>query len=86
MKGGVTMFNKYMIHDFLYLPQYSYFGDYQIIYDLKSNIVFRAANLQENTFFMCVSKKVFLNLCELFPSTAENIKARSLERRAFFMS
>ena len=28
MKGGVHLFNKYMLHDFLYLPQYSYFGDY----------------------------------------------------------
>jgi|TARA_B110001450_G_C17287632_1_gene346095 signal-transduction protein with cAMP-binding, CBS, and nucleotidyltransferase domain len=25
----------------LYLPKYSYFGDYQILYNLKSNIVFK---------------------------------------------
>lgn len=24
----------------LYLPKYSYFGDYQILYNLKSNIIF----------------------------------------------
>jgi len=25
----------------LYLPTHSYFGDYQILYNLKSNIVFK---------------------------------------------
>jgi len=25
----------------LYLPTYSYFGDYQILYNLKSNLVFK---------------------------------------------
>lgn len=25
----------------LYLPKYAYFGDYQILYNLKSNIVFK---------------------------------------------
>jgi hypothetical protein len=25
----------------LYLPKFSYFGDYQILYNLKSNIIFR---------------------------------------------
>ncbi len=34
---------------------------------------------------MCVSKDVLIELCELFPQTAENIKKRSLERRLKFM-
>jgi hypothetical protein len=34
---------------------------------------------------MCVSKKVFLNLCELFPITAENIKKRGLEKRLHYI-
>ena len=85
IKGGVSLYNKYMIHDFMFLPQYSFFGDYQILYDLKTNIVFKTASSPNDTFFMCVNKKVFLNLCELYPLTGENIRIRSLERRSHFM-
>jgi hypothetical protein len=35
--------------------------------------------------FMCIDREVLLELCELFPQTAENIKKRSLERRSKFM-
>jgi hypothetical protein len=35
--------------------------------------------------FMCVSKKVFNNLCDLFPVTAENIKQRGLEKRFHYL-
>ena len=34
---------------------------------------------------MCIDKDDLLQLCELFPQTAENIKRKSLERRAHFM-
>jgi signal-transduction protein with cAMP-binding, CBS, and nucleotidyltransferase domain len=79
----------------LYLPKFSYFGDYQILYNLKSNIVFRTLSnyAQENKkmselpdiIFMCICKNNLMNLCELFPQTAENIKRKSLERRKRFM-
>lgn len=35
--------------------------------------------------FMCVEKPKLLQLCELFPQTAENIKDRAKERRVRFM-
>ena len=35
--------------------------------------------------FMCVDKETLVELCDLFPQTAENIKKRSLERRTKFM-
>jgi len=35
--------------------------------------------------FMCIDEEDLLQLCELFPQTAENIKRKSLERRAHFM-
>lgn len=38
-----------------------------------------------DTRFMCVSKKVFLRLCELFPITADNIRHRALLRRMHFV-
>ena len=81
----------------LYLPKYSYFGDYQILHNLKSNIIFRTltpASTDESKrkkeqemdiLFMCIDREVLLELCELFPQTAENIKKRSLERRTKFM-
>ena len=34
---------------------------------------------------MCVSKKIFSNLCDLFPVTAENIKQRGLEKRFHYL-
>lgn len=77
------------------MPKFSYFGDYQILYNLKSNIVFKtlANYAQENKkmselpdiIFMCICKQNLTNLCELFPQTAENIKRKSLERRKRFM-
>ena len=68
-EGAVSMFNKFLIKDFMLLPPYSIFGDYQIICDLKSNICFRTAKHCAQTRFMCVDRKVFLNLCDLFPVT-----------------
>lgn len=79
------MYNKFLIQDFMLLPQYSIFGDYQIISDLKSNIVFKTAKHEPQTRFMCVSKKVFMNLCDLFPVTAENLKARGLQKRMHYL-
>jgi hypothetical protein len=81
----------------LYLPKYSYFGDYQILYDLKSNLVFKTlAHTPEDKkngsseslpdiIFMCCSSEKLKEFCELFPQTAENIKKRSLQRRKKFM-
>lgn len=70
----------------LYLPDYSTFGDYQILFNLKSNLVFKTHKDPEQEYgpdiiFMCVAKDVLLELCDLFPQTAENIKRRSLEAR-----
>jgi hypothetical protein len=81
----------------LYLPKYSYFGDYQILYNLKSNLIFKTlANTPDDKknaspemlpdiIFMCCSMEHLLEFCDLFPQTAENIKRRSLQRRKKFM-
>lgn len=80
----------------LYLPKYSYFGDYQILYNLKSNLVFKTLahsnedkkNITESLpdiIFMCCSNEHLNDFCDLFPQTAENIKRRSLLRRKKFM-
>lgn len=101
-QGLVEVFNN--DHDelhkgkpILYLPKYSYFGDYQILHNLKSNIIFRTLShtgdeskrqkeQEMDILFMCVDRDTLLELCDLFPQTAENIKKRSLERRSKFMA
>mmetsp|Transcript_4810 Transcript_4810/g.4463 ORF Transcript_4810/g.4463 Transcript_4810/m.4463 type:complete len:153 (-) Transcript_4810:304-762(-) len=84
-EGEILMFNKFQLNSFMKLPQYSYFGDYQVLYDLHSNIVFKTGTEYQLTRFMCIKKKVFLALCELYPTTAENLRIRALERRFEFM-
>jgi hypothetical protein len=69
----------------MFLPQYSVFGDYQILCDLKSNIIFKAAKLSFDTKMMCINKKKFMEIGELFPVTMENLRQRSLLRRHHFM-
>lgn len=79
------------------MPKYSYFGDFQILFDLKSNMVYKTLecslddnkNFQEqlpDILFMCVEKSKIKQLIELFPQTAENIKERARERRIRFMT
>lgn len=80
----------------LFLPKQAFFGDYQILYELKSNCIFKT--LEESptdtdlplggssdTIFMCCAKDDLKALCDLFPQTAENIKGRSLLRRKRIM-
>lgn len=82
----------------LYLPKYSYFGDFQILFDLKSNMIYKTLETIDDDktkgqqseplsdiLFMCVEKQKVLELCELFPQTAENIKERARERRKRFI-
>jgi len=81
----------------LYLPKYSYFGDFQILFNLKSNLVYKTLDnivddknkgYQESLpdiLFMCIEKDKLMSLCDLFPQTAENIKERARERRIRFM-
>lgn len=100
-QGLVEVYNnendeKFKDKPILYLPKYSYFGDYQILNSLKSNIVFKTlantpddkkgqTELLPDIIFMCIEKAKLIEFCELFPQTAENIKRRSLERRQRFM-
>ena len=59
---------------FLFLPKSSYFGDYQILYNLKSNLVFKTKAYKKivgeesnEITFMCISADDLLELCDLFP-------------------
>ena len=82
-QGIVEVFNNEndeLIKDLavLYLPTHSYFGDYQILKNLKSNITIKTLSLKkqygenvneqsivpQETIFMCVEKTQFMELCE----------------------
>mmetsp|Transcript_36378 Transcript_36378/g.55848 ORF Transcript_36378/g.55848 Transcript_36378/m.55848 type:complete len:280 (-) Transcript_36378:102-941(-) len=101
-QGLVEVYNNendeiYKDKPIFFLPNNTYFGDYQILYSLKSNIVFKTLGQDPNEnaksqtesmpdiIFMCVSKEALQDLCELFPYTADNIKQNSLKRRRRFM-
>lgn len=56
------------------------------MHDLKSNIVFKTPKeITNDVRFMCVSKKVFLALCDMFPVTANNIKEQGLKKRLHYL-
>ena len=74
----------------MYMPQYSFFGDYHILKGLKPNILFKTMPChsqlpEQDNLFMCVSKEAFNNLCDLFPQTKQNLIRKSLDRRKRFM-
>ena len=93
--GQVDMFTKRGTK-FMQLPAHSLFNDYQLLFDLKSNITFKSFTpmfqnekqmlLAENqTRTMNLDGEKFQSLLELYPETAKNLKLRSLEKRSIFM-
>mmetsp|Transcript_393 Transcript_393/g.765 ORF Transcript_393/g.765 Transcript_393/m.765 type:complete len:733 (-) Transcript_393:49-2247(-) len=76
----------------LYLPKFCYFGDFQILLNLKSVLVYKTFELGPehpqnlpDIIFMCVDYKKLNDLCDLFPHTAMNLKIKAIERRKRFM-
>lgn len=78
---------------FMRLSDGNVFGDYQIINDLTSNIIFKVGFKEDsenegqglNSKFMGCERGVVEDLCDLYPKTAENLKMRSLEKRAIYL-
>ena len=93
-EGEVDLLNNKKKINFFKLPQNCIFGDYFVIFKLKSNIVFQASKnswtsskVKESleTVCMCLDKKKFMELCELYPDTYTNLKFRALERREIYL-
>ena len=55
--GQVRVLDKTACNDFLILPEKSWFGDYQVLLQLRSNFCFRAKEGSENVVCMCIDKK-----------------------------
>ena len=80
---------------FMILPEQAVFGDFNIAFNTKSLVTLRGSPLaidnkskpvsREQQKVTCntmnCEKDVFIDLMELYPETAENIKIRSLEKR-----
>lgn len=96
MEGQVDMTTKDE-EKFMHLPPGSIFNDYTLLFDLKSNIGFKAyqpvfTSLKQEqstddnlTVTMNIEADKFNELKELYPETCENLKLRSLEKRSIFM-
>ena len=65
------------------LPTYSYFGDYQILFDLKSQIIYKA---KENKLLitLCLDKEKLLELMDDFPEARKFYIERAWKRRIEF--
>lgn len=72
--------------EFLFLPTYSYFGDYQIFGGLKSQIRFKAADGDQSKLLLTltISKDRFLTLMNYFPEARDYYKPKADARRIEF--
>ena len=70
--------------------QFSFFGEYQLMFDLRSNFVVKVGGKedfqkqtakQDKTTFLCVSQDIFERLFGLFPKSKIVVQKRALERR-----
>jgi len=67
-------------NEFFILPTYSYFGDYQILYDLKSQIVFKSGE-SKHLITMCLKKSKLKELMEDYPDARRFYMSRAWHRR-----
>ena len=77
-KGSAILYDAKGVTPFLQLPQYSFFGEYQILFDLRANFVIKVGGKermgdytenQERTMFLCASRSKVKKLFELFPKS-----------------
>ena len=88
------LYDKLGITPFIELPRFSYFGEYQIMFDLYPNFVAKvggkaeygkATCKQNRTFFLCIKKKIFLELLEQHTKSKIILQKRALKRRMVFL-
>ena len=93
-KGSAIFYDQKGVTPFIQLPQYSFFGEYQLMYDLRSTFVVKVGGKedymkqtakQDRTTFLCVKEDVLENLFKLFPKSKVVVQKRALERRKVFM-
>ena len=68
-RGSAIFYDPKGVTPFIQLPQYSYFGDYQLMFDLRSTFVIKVggkedyfskiSSYQDRTTFLCVKDDIF---------------------------
>jgi hypothetical protein len=71
------------IECFAILPEGSFFGDYQILFNIPSNYDFFTMNVGE-TWLMSISAENFLESTDVFPDYLQFLQQRALLRRNHF--
>lgn len=61
-KGSVIISDYFDEKPMVKLPQYSFFGDYQVILDTRSNVTYYAGNSE--TVLFGLEKQLFLNMIQ----------------------
>lgn len=71
------------VQEFFVLPTFSYFGDYQILFELKSQIIYKA---KENKLLttLCIVKDKLLELMDDYPEARKYYMERAWLRRIEF--
>jgi hypothetical protein len=74
-EGGVRFYEKTGSHCAFSLPEFSFFGEYQVLHGLRCTFVITAQkdDKKTNTFLMCVKKKDFKSICDQFPNSKKII-------------
>jgi hypothetical protein len=87
-RGTAIFYDQKGVTPFLQLPCFSFFGEYQLMFDLRSNFVVKVGGKedyslstakQDRTFFL------FQKLFEQFPKSKFVAQKRALERRKVFI-
>jgi len=79
-KGTAILYDQKGVVPFLQLPRNSWFGEYQLLFDLRANYVIKvggkvelspksSASKSDRTFFLCVSREIFDEIIERFPKS-----------------
>lgn len=89
-KGSVTIVCPSFKYQIAKLPEESFFGDYQIILNIRSEFNFIATSPGKNsnegaqTWCMTIDSQTFTEFLEQFPATQAFMTARAIQRRAYF--
>jgi len=72
-RGNIILYDQKGVVPFIMLPQYSFFGEYLMMFDLRCNYTVKVGGKQDfivntakhdRTFFLCVTKDVLMSLFE----------------------
>ena len=75
--------DKESLQEFFILPTYSYFGDYQILFDVRSQIIYK--NISNKVLIcLCLSRNKLVELMDDYPEARKFYIERAWLRRIEF--